>query len=60
MLRVGVIGVGNMGVHHARVYSQLNDATLCAVADYDAARAQAVAARFHVNAYSDVRVMLDR
>lgn len=60
MLRVGVIGVGNMGLNHARVYSLLDDIKLCAVADSDAARAAKVAARFNANAYSDHRAMLER
>lgn len=59
-LRVGVIGVGNMGLHHARVYSQLEHVKLCAVADFDAARAHSVAARFHTNAYTDYCTMLER
>lgn len=57
-LRVGVIGVGNMGLNHARVYSELAEAQLCAVADFDAARAQQVAARFGVRAYADYNAML--
>lgn len=60
ILRVGVIGVGNMGVHHARVYSQLADTKLCAVADMDAARAQSAGARFNVNAYTDYGEMVER
>lgn len=59
-LRVGVIGVGNMGLHHARVYSQLDHVILRAVADSDAARAGAVAARFGVNAYTNYCEMLER
>ena len=31
--RVAVIGVGNMGRHHARVYSELESTKLVAVAD---------------------------
>lgn len=59
-LRVGVIGVGNMGLHHARVYSQLENVELCAVADYDAARASSVGARFGAKPYTDFCEMLDR
>ena len=33
MIKVGVIGVGNMGRHHARIYSQMEGADLVAVAD---------------------------
>jgi UDP-N-acetylglucosamine 3-dehydrogenase len=60
MLRVGVIGVGNMGLNHARVYSELGDVKLCGVADFDHARAANVAARFRANAYADYREMLAR
>ncbi len=60
MLRAAVIGVGNMGVNHARVYSQLEDVKLCAVVDADARRAEQVAARFHTNAYADYGEMLER
>ncbi len=58
-VRVGVIGVGNMGLHHARVYSQLPNAELRAVCDFDPARAREAAVRFSVNAYSDLLRMLD-
>lgn len=60
LLRVGVIGVGNMGTHHARVYSQIENVKLCAVADFNATRAQIIAARFNVNAYADYGEMLER
>lgn len=58
MLRVGVIGVGNMGANHARVYTELADVKLCAVADADAARAENIAARFHCRAYANYQAML--
>ncbi|MDG5821735.1 Gfo/Idh/MocA family oxidoreductase [Natronococcus sp. A-GB7] len=44
-LAVGVIGVGTMGQHHARVYDDLEEATLVGVFDVDAERARAVAER---------------
>lgn len=59
-LRVGVIGVGNMGFHHARVYSQLDNVKLCAVADFDAARAAQVAARYNTAAYTNYLEMFER
>ena len=34
-VRVGVIGIGNMGWHHARVLSLIKDAELVGVADPD-------------------------
>ena len=43
-LRVGVVGVGYVGRHHARILAALPDVELVAVADIDAGRAAAVAA----------------
>jgi len=45
-IRVGVVGAGTMGYHHARVYREMLDATLVGVADVDAERAEEVAAEF--------------
>ena len=43
---VGVLGVGSMGRHHARVYQELGDADLVGVADVDAETAAEVAAAY--------------
>ena len=59
-VRVGVIGVGAMGLHHARNYSELSQAQLVAVADPDAARVAQVAERFGCTPYSDYREMIAR
>lgn len=45
-LATGVIGVGSMGQHHARVYSELPDATLVGVSDVDEEQAVTVAAEY--------------
>ena len=42
-LRVGVIGVGALGRHHARHLAQLDGARLVGVTDLDPGRARAVA-----------------
>ncbi|MBU0718670.1 MAG: Gfo/Idh/MocA family oxidoreductase [Planctomycetes bacterium] len=42
-LRVAVIGVGHMGRHHARVYSQLDSCELIAIVDKDLDRARKIA-----------------
>jgi predicted dehydrogenase len=41
--RVGVLGVGTMGQHHARIYRELPGAELVGVSDVDAERAAAIA-----------------
>lgn len=49
-LAAGVIGVGNMGNHHARVYSELPGTALVGVHDVDAERAAQTAADHRTNA----------
>ena len=57
-VRVGVIGIGNMGWHHARVLSLLRDADLVGVADPDAARGQLAVEQFGCRWFADYRAML--
>lgn len=57
-LRVGVVGVGHFGRHHARVYSELEDVELVGVADVDAERATGVAAAHDTRAFSDPHELL--
>ena len=58
-LKVAVIGVGAMGHNHARVYSEMPDVDLVAVADSDGQIAQAVAKRYGACAYTDLTQLLD-
>jgi predicted dehydrogenase len=44
-IKVGVIGVGAIGVNHARVYSELENVELAAIFDLDTGAAEAVAAK---------------
>lgn len=60
MMQVAVIGVGNMGFHHARNYATMPGVHLAAVADLDATKAREAADRFGCTAYVDYRQMLDR
>jgi predicted dehydrogenase len=57
-IRVGVIGVGYLGRHHARLYTELPGATLVGVADVDENRARDVAAATRARAFTDYREML--
>jgi UDP-N-acetylglucosamine 3-dehydrogenase len=56
---VGVIGAGNMGKNHVRVYSELPQAELAAIADPDA-KAKKLAGRFGCRYYADYREMLEK
>jgi len=57
MLNVAVIGVGNMGKHHARVYSEI-EAKLVAVCDINEGTAKEIARRFNCRPYTDYKKML--
>lgn len=57
---VGVVGVGHLGRHHARLYTELPGARLVAVADRDLERARAIAAEYGCEAYGDGRELIGR
>ena len=58
-LRVGVVGVGHLGRHHARILAELPGATLAAVADIDPRRAERVAQDVGARAVTDTAALLD-
>lgn len=59
MLRVGVIGVGQMGQHHARNYNEMNDVELVGIADSNQTRLIEIADRFDVEAYVNYKDLLE-
>ena len=58
-VRVGVIGIGNMGWHHARVLSLLRDAELVGVADPDEARGKLATEQFGCRWFADFHSLLE-
>lgn len=58
-MNAAVIGVGNMGQHHARNYHELNDVNLVAVADLNEAIGKPLAERLGCKYYSDYKEMLE-
>jgi len=58
-VRVGVVGVGHLGVHHARVYTEILGANLVGVVDVDEERVHHVAENLGVPAYTDLDRFLD-
>jgi len=57
-LRTGVIGVGSMGRHHARVYRELPETELIGVADADSEAARAAADTYETTAM-EIEELLD-
>ena len=57
-IKVGVIGVGSLGQHHARVFAELTGVRLVGVADVDRARAVTIAGRHGCRAVTDYRELL--
>jgi UDP-N-acetylglucosamine 3-dehydrogenase len=57
-MRVGVIGVGTMGRHHARIYSGMEEVELVGVADINKRAAAEVAAKYYTEAFDDCERLL--
>jgi predicted dehydrogenase len=57
-IRVGVIGVGNMGQHHTRVLSMLKDVELVGVSDINMERGIDTASKYRVRFFEDYRDLL--
>lgn len=60
MIRVGVLGVGSLGQHHARVYAELPGCELVGVVDADPARAKEIAKKNRCQAFSDPKALLGK
>lgn len=59
-LKVGVVGVGHLGQHHARIYAELMNTELVGVVDSSLDRVEEIAGRFDAPAYDDLDRFLDR
>jgi UDP-N-acetylglucosamine 3-dehydrogenase len=60
MTKAAVIGVGAMGRNHARVYQEIPDVELVAVADMNSELVQEAARLRGARAYTDYRTMLEQ
>ncbi|MFX1509889.1 MAG: Gfo/Idh/MocA family oxidoreductase [Promethearchaeota archaeon] len=57
-LGIGVIGVGAWGKNHVRVFSELEEASLIAIADRDSTRAKPLAKKFNATYYNQTEDLL--
>lgn len=58
MLRVAVIGVGYLGQHHARIFSEFENVRLVGVVDKNKNRAEEIAKKYGCTPYSDLADIL--
>ena len=54
MLRVGVIGVGHLGQHHARILASMPGVTLAGVVDTKPGRAEEIGSKYGAPGFADV------
>lgn len=59
-VRVAVVGVGEFGRNHVRVYRELDDAELVGIVDLDTARAAKVAAEFSTEVLPGIEALAGR
>ena len=59
-IKVGVIGVGYLGQHHVRIYSEIEETELVAVVDIDRKKADTFAKKYKCEAYYYHRDILDK
>ncbi len=59
-IKVGVVGVGYLGQHHARIYSEMDRAELVGVADIDFDRATEVAKKTKTKAYKNFEELIGK
>ena len=57
-LRVGVVGVGFLGQHHARLLAGMDNVSLAGVVDIDQSRATEIAARYRTRAFTEASTLL--
>ncbi len=59
-LKVGVVGVGHLGQHHARIYSQMAGVELVGIVDVDEERARKISQEQRTVPYRDYSQILDK
>ncbi len=57
-LNVAVIGVGNMGKHHSRIYSELQRVKLVAVMDINSQLGTEIANKYATHYYNDIKELI--
>lgn len=53
-IRAGVVGVGSLGQHHARIYATMDGVSLVGIYDADIARMREIANRYQTRAFDSI------
>ncbi|MDR1890919.1 MAG: Gfo/Idh/MocA family oxidoreductase [Puniceicoccales bacterium] len=53
-LKCGVVGVGYLGQHHARIYSSLEGCSLVGICDINQERAEEIASKYHCEVFDSI------
>ncbi|MCK9309339.1 MAG: Gfo/Idh/MocA family oxidoreductase [Candidatus Cloacimonetes bacterium] len=59
MIRIGVVGVGHLGQHHARKFQSIEGACLAGIYDRNQARADEIAKKLDTKAFPSYEALLD-
>ena len=59
-IKVGVIGVGHLGEHHTRIYSELPQAELVGIYDIDSEKAKAKAEKYKTEYFGELDQLLQK
>jgi predicted dehydrogenase len=57
-MKVGVIGIGSMGKHHVRIYSEMPDVELVGISDINKNKSMEIGEKFGTKFYDDYRELL--
>lgn len=58
-IRVGVVGVGSLGQHHARNYAEMDECELVGVVDVDRRASTRIAAKYNCQAFFDHELLFE-
>lgn len=59
MLKIGVVGVGHLGQHHARKFQNMDNASLAGIFDKDKKRAEEISAKLETVSFDSYETLLD-
>lgn len=60
MIRAGVIGVGAMGQHHVRIYSEMENVELVGISDVSESRVNELAQQYNTKGFTDYNELLEQ